>query len=166
MSADNVKFKMESNNIGVGISKVAQVVKSSEIVDDTGSAGHLDLDVQIPAGSLVIGSKVTVKRGFIGDSSCTLNVGHVGDSNNYARTAHNIFAAVRNLVQPGSEGDEASLGVVATDTTVRLIFGASSSMADIIADGTGLMLVEIFYFSTNVELKNGAPTEIRLNDNE
>lgn len=161
MSADNVKFQMESNNIGMGISKVAQVVKYSDLVDGGGAAATLNLAKQIPAGSFVIGSKVTVSEGFTGDTTCTLAVGTAGDSNEYSgNSTHNILAAARNLVAAAFITADAGLIAEGSDISVLLTATSGSDWGDVAA---GKLLVEVYYLSTNVELDNGAPTEIRLN---
>jgi hypothetical protein len=146
----------------MGLSKVAQVIKSSDISDDTATSGSVELDVQIPAGSIVIGTKVTIKSGFIGDSSCTLLAGYTGDTDAFVHAAINVFAAAKNKLDVATEAGVPALHPIETDKTVKLTFTVSGDMSDVIADGTGRLLVEIFYFSTNVELDNGAPTEIML----
>jgi hypothetical protein len=162
MSTDNTKFKLESNNIGMGISKVAQVVRASEIVDDDNQAGHLVLNEQIPAGAFVIGSKITVAEAFDGDSGVNVLVGVTGTVGKFSGVAHVLTAAARNLVQASKDSSDRGVVAIGTAVDARLTFGTDSDMTDVLA-GNGKLLVEIFYLSTNVELQNGAPTEINLN---
>lgn len=162
MSTENVKFQMESNNIGMGISKVAQVVKYDDFTDDgSDTNGNLTMDEQVPAGSFIIGCKVTVKTGFTGDTTAVLSVGVVNDGNDVSgNTTISILAAARNLVKSCFIGADAGLRAVSSDQSIYLMVAGGSDFSDITA---GEMLVEVFYFSTNVELTNGAPTEIALN---
>lgn len=161
MSTDNTKYKMESNNIGVGISKVAQVVVPGDFTDGGGAAGTLNLKVQIPAGSFVFGSKVTVATGFTGDTTATLAIGTAGDSNEYSgNTTHNVLAAATNLVKAAFITTDAAMIAEGTAIDVLLTLTGGADFGAIVA---GKMLVEVFYFSTNVELDNGAPTVIALN---
>ncbi len=161
MSIDNVKYKMESNNIGVGVSKVAQVVVPGDFVDGGGADGTLNLKVPIPAGSFVFGSKVTVSAGFTGDTTAVLSIGTAGDANEYSgNTTHNVLAAATNLVKTAFIGSDAGMVAEGSEIDVKLTLTGG---ADFGAIAAGKMLVEVFYFSTNVELANGAPTVIALN---
>jgi hypothetical protein len=162
MSTENVKFQMESNNVGMGISKVAQVVKFSDFTDDgSDTNGDLIMTKSVPAGSFIIGSKVTVSEGFVGDTTATLSIGVAKDGNDLSGNGSiNVLAAARNLVASAFTSTDNGPVAVSTDQLIYLLVAGGADFSAITA---GKMLVEVFYLSTNVELVNGAPTEIHLN---
>jgi hypothetical protein len=160
MSIQNVTEQMELNDTGMGIRKVSQIVNFGDITDDGGADGTLNLNKQIPAGSFVIGSKVTVKDGFVGDTTAVLSVGTSGDANEYSgNTTHNILAAGRNSVRSAFIGSDS--GFVAESADIDVLITVTGN-ADFTAITAGKMLVEVFYLSTNVELTDGPVNEIML----
>lgn len=159
MSIDNTNAQLEMSDTGMGIRKVSQIVNFSDLVD-VAATGSITLNKAIPAGSFVIGSKVTVKNGFIGDVSAVLKLGNAGDDNAYSQAStHNVFAAARNLVK--SAIISADVGVVpnATDTDILAVVTTNADFTSVTA---GKMLIEVFYLSTNVELTDGPVNEIML----
>jgi hypothetical protein len=160
MSAGNCEATMERSGTGMGIRKVSQIIKFSDLVD-SGATGTKTLNKQIPAGSFVIGSKVTVSEGFAGDVSAVLKLGNAGDDNAYSQAStHNVFAKARNLVK--SAIISADVGVIAngSDTSVIAVVTVD---ADYTSVSAGKMLIEVYYLSTNLELKDGPTEEIQLN---
>jgi len=160
MSIGNTNAQLEMSDIGMGIRKVSQIVNFGDITDDGGADGTLNLSKQIPAGSFVIGSKVTVKDGFTGDTTAVLSIGTAGDANEYSgNTTHNILAAVRNSVR--SAFITADSGLVAESADIDVLITVTGG-ADFTSITAGKMLVEVFYLSTNVELTDGPVNEIML----
>jgi len=164
MSIGNVVEQLELNHVGMGIRKVAQIVNFGDFTDGGGTTGTLILTKQIPAGSLVMCSKVTVKTGFAGDTTAVMDIGDGSDADIFSQTTHNIFAAARNLMETcdiASSGAGRGTVAISSDTSITLTVTAGSDFGAITA---GKMLVEVFYLSTNVELTDDQPTEIRLNN--
>ena len=164
MSIQNAAEQMELNHVGMGIRKVAQVVDYADFTDG-GATGTLVLDKKIPAGSLVIGSKVTVKTGFAGDSSAVMDIGDGSDADLFSYTTHSVFTAARNLMEGCDSAAAGNTGTgivpISTATSVTLTVTSGSAFASVTA---GKMLVELFYLSTNVELTDDQPTEVSLNN--
>ena len=160
MSIGNTNAQLEMSDTGMGIRKVSQIVNFGDLTDGAGTDGTLNLNKKIPAGSFVIGSKVTVKTGFAGDTTAVLSVGTAGDANEYSgNTTHNILAAVRNSVKSAFITADAGLVAESADISVLLTVTGGSDFGLITA---GKMLVEVFYLSTNVELTDGPVNEIML----
>jgi len=162
MSIQNVVEQMEMNHIGMGIRKVAQIVKYSDFTDDgTDTNGDLVLDKQIPAGSFVIGTKVTVKTGFTGDTTAVLAVGAAADGDDWSgNSTMNVYEAVSNLVASAFLGADSGLQAISTANDVCLTVTGGADFTSITA---GEMLVEVYYLSTNLELTDSQPTEVNLN---
>ena len=161
MSIGNVVEQMELNYVGMGIRKIAQLVKYSDFTDDGDDIGDLIMNTQIPAGSFILGCKATVKTGFTGDTSATMKVGTTKDNGQISgNSTINVFTAARNLVKAAYVS---SIGLIAVSSAQTVYIGVTSDsdFSDVTA---GLMLVEVYYFSTNVELTSDAPTEVSLNN--
>lgn len=153
MSTRYVNLELERSPVGLGLRKVDQWVKVEDFTDGGSTAGTLTLNNQIPAGSFVIGSKVTVTEGFTGDTSCVLDIGTSGDPDAFSYTTHNIFAAAKNLVEGCDSASAGNTGTgivpISSDTTVLL---TATSGTDWSAVTAGKMYVEVFYLSTNPEI--------------
>lgn len=163
MSIQNVVEQMELNYVGMGIRKIAQLVKYDEFTDDGSDAiGDLIMDKQVPAGSFILGCKATVKTGFAGDTTATMKIGTSKDAGDITgNTTINVLDAARNLVKASFISSDAGLIAVSSAQTVYIGVTGGSDFSDISA---GLMLVEVYYLSTNVELNSDAPTEVSLNN--
>ncbi len=158
----NINEQLELSKVGMGFRKVSQIVEYGDFTDDgSDTNGDLILNKQIPAGSFVIGTKVTVKTGFTGDTSAVISVGPSKDSDDWSgNSTLNVFAAARNLVASAMNGAVGGLQAVSSSAnSVYVTVTGGSDFSDITA---GRMLVEVFYFSTNVELTDGPPNEINL----
>lgn len=158
MSARYINVNLERSPVGVGIRKVAQWVEYSDFSDGSSTSGTLVLNNEIPAGSFVFGTKVTVTTGFTGDTSCVLDIGTSSDADLFSYTDHNIYTAANNLVEgcDALPGSSYGTGIVpiSSDTSITLTATSGSDWGLVEA---GKLLVEVFYFSTNVELDENYP---------
>jgi len=148
MSSRTINCELERSPVGLGLRKVAQWIDFSDFTDGGGAVGTLEMSDVIPAGSFVIGSKVTVKTGFTGDTTCTLGIESKAYSGN---TTYNIFTAANNLMKAAFISADAGLVAVPIATTVSLTATSGSDWGLVTA---GKIFVEVFYFSTNVELND------------
>ena len=163
MSIANVVEQMELNYVGMGIRKISQLIRYDDFTDDGGDGiGDLTMNTQIPAGSFIIGCKATVKTGFTGEgSAATMKVGTSVDNGQIsANSTIDVFTAARNLVKAAYVS---SIGLIAVSSAQTVYIGVTvtSDFSDVSA---GLMLVEVYYLSTNVELTSDHPTEVSLNN--
>lgn len=163
MSIGNAAEQMELNYVGMGIRKIAQLVRYGDFTDDGVDAiGDLIMNTQVPAGSFILGCKATVKTGFTGDTTATMKVGTSKDGGDISgNSTINVYTAARNLVKAAFISSDAGLIAVSSAQTVYI--GVTGG-ADFTSISAGLMLVEVYYFSTNVELKSDHPTEVSLNN--
>ncbi len=162
MSIQNVAEQMELNYVGMGIRKISQLIKYDEFTDDGDGIGDVIMNTQIPAGSFIIGCKATVKTGFTGEgTTATMKVGTSKDNGQISgNSTLNVFTAARNLVKAAYVS---SIGLIAVSSAQTVYIGVtvSTDFSDVSA---GLMLVEVYYLSTNVELTSDHPTEVSLNN--
>ncbi len=164
MSIQNIAEQLELNYVGFGIRKVSQLIRFGDFTDDgSDGIGDLTLNTQIPAGSFILGCKATVKTGFTGEgSTATMKVGTTKDNGQISgNSTLDVFTAARNLVAAAFISSDAGLIAVSSAQTVYIGVTVSTDFTDVSA---GLMLVEVYYFSTNVELTSDHPTEVSLNN--
>ena len=163
MSIANAVEQMELNYVGMGIRKISQLVRYGDFTDDGDGVGDLIMGTQIPAGSFILGCKATVKTGFTGEgSTATMQIGTSKDAADITgNSTLNVFTAARNLVAAAFISADAGLIAVSSAQTVYVGVTVSTDFTDVSA---GLMLVEVYYFSTNVELTSDHPTEVSLNN--
>jgi len=154
MSIENVNFELESSSVGMGIRKVSQKISYSDFTDANGT-GTLTMTDSIPAGSFVIGSKVTVTTAFTGDgSSCSLKIGDSGNEDAYSgNTTHSIFtvttAAAQRVLASFINSDCGMNAEGAANDVLLVATGGGGDWSDVSA---GEMTVDVFYLSTNLEL--------------
>lgn len=155
MSIENVNFELESSSVGMGIRKASQKIAYGDFTD-AGSTGTLTMTDPIPAGSFVIGSKVTVSTAFTGTgiTTCTLSIGDSGNADAYsANTTHSIFTvttAAAQRVLAASINSAIAINAEAAENDILLV--ATDSGGDWSVVSAGEMTVEVFYLSTNLEL--------------
>ena len=157
MSAGNINEQLEMSFTGMGIRKVSQIVDAGDFTDGGGGTGTLVLNKQIPAGSLVLCSKVTVKTGFDAGGTAIMDIGDGSDADLFSQTTHNIETAADNLMETcdaASSGTSRGTVAISSDTSITLTVTEGGGDFTLIGT-TGRMLVEIFYLSTNLELKDG-----------
>lgn len=147
-----VNLDLERSPVGIGIRKVGQWVKLADFTDGAGTSGYVDLSKQIPAGSLVLCSKVTVTEAFVGDTTAVMDIGNSADTDDYSFTDHNVFVVASNLIESANaDSSDTAAGPipVATATTVRVTVTGGSDFGAITA---GKAYVEVVYLSTNPEV--------------
>lgn len=150
---NNINPQLEMSPVGLGLRKIAQVIKYSDFTDGGSTAGNLTMTQQLPAGAFYIGCKATIKTGFTGDTSAVLAVGKTSGEDEFSDgTTLNVYTAG----DVGQEG-EAPLEFLNSAASVYLRLTSASDFTLVTA---GEMLLELFYLSTEVELTAGYPPEL------
>jgi len=152
MSSGNINVELERSPVGMGINKVSQWVKASDMTDSS-TTGSITLTQKIPAGAFVIGTKVTVKVAFDEDTSAALTVGKSAAGTEFTD------AGSVSILAAGIVGKVATdpLEFIASATTVYAQVTTASDFTLCYASD-GEILIEVFYLSTAVELTKGHPT--------
>lgn len=148
-----VNLDLERSPVGWGLRKVGQWVEAGDFTDGEGATGTKTLAKQIPAGSFVLGSKVTVTEGFDAGGTAVMDIGDGSDADLFSQTTHDIESVASNLVESAdAAADGAYRGIVpiASDTTITLTVTEGGGDFTLIGT-TGKMYVEVLYFSTNPE---------------
>lgn len=139
VSAESIK------NCGVGFGAVREVISYNQFTDGGSTTATYNMKKQIPAGSLVLGSKVNVLASFNAATSAVLGI----QSNAYSgNTTHNIKTVANNLVKAAFISTDAGIVAVPTATTVALTVTTNGNFSTVT---TGKIEVWVFYLATNVE---------------
>ncbi len=157
MAGARVNLDLERGSVGWGLRKIGQWVKLSEFTDGAGVAGTLDLAKQIPAGSIVLATKVKVTEGFVGDTTAKMIIGLDADTDRYSLSDHDVLAAGSNKLSAadGAEGGVYAPALITADTTVLVTVTGGSDFGAITA---GKAYIEVLYFSTNPEIEDQVQT--------
>jgi hypothetical protein len=153
-----VNLDLERSPVGIGLRKVGQWVSYDEFTDGAGASGTKTLAKQIPAGSLVLGSKITVTEGFAGDTTAVVDLGDGSDADLFSQATFNVLAVLAGQVRGADiAASGAGRGIVAlnADTTITVTVTGGADFGAITA---GRMYVEVFYLSTNPEILDKVAT--------
>jgi hypothetical protein len=153
----NLPYQMESGECTMGIRSISQTVKYSEFTDGAGTAsGTFLLKTPLPAYAMPIGSKVWVKTGFTGDSSCILRIGTalistgavinydtlVSDSTINIYTSGKIFQKFATFTDANVVQDDGQ--AVASSKIILTATGGS----DFTSISAGEIVVTVYFFTT------------------
>ena len=123
--------KLESQSLEIG-----------DFTDNANTTGYIDIDVDLPAGAIVVGWKAVVSEGFAGDTTAVLQVGIAGDLDKYSgvTTASCLAAAT-----VGAMGNTDSALVMAAQT-VRVTVTGGADFSTIVSAANGIMIVSLYWF--------------------
>lgn len=114
----------------------------SEFTDGGSTAGTLTMTGSVPAGAVLLGSKVLVNSGFIGDTSAALTIGDGSDVDRYNTSTVDVFTTAATGVQSGIPSGNKL--VTAANQPVLTI----TSAADFTSVSAGSITVAIYYIRT------------------
>ncbi len=146
MSIENVNFELETSDVGLGIRKISQKIVYSDLTD-TSLTGTLTMTDDLPEGAFVIGTKVTVITAFAGGSNTTATL-MAGKTDGEDEFTDGGTVDVISVDVVGKVAED-PLEYLAADTDVYLVVTVDSDFTTISA---GEVKVELFYFSTVLEL--------------
>jgi len=111
------------------VQAITQDVALADFTDAEDATGYVDLDVPLPAGAVVLGSKVATSEGFAGDTTATVQVGVAGDLDAFSVvTTGSVLAAGTVVSAP-----VAAAAGRAAETTIRVTVTGGSDFGAITA---------------------------------
>lgn len=131
---------------GLGLHKLEESFAASAFTDDLAAAGHAHFAGALPKGAIVLGGRVVVTRGMIGDTTAVMTVGDGSVADRYNTSTINVFAAALDGIDFGVPS-----GVryhAAAVTPVVTVTGGSNFTSVLGASPNGQITVAIFYMST------------------
>lgn len=83
------------------VAAVATQIDHADFTDGGGAAGTKVLDITIPKGAILLGSKVTVEEGFAGDTTAVVTIGDGSDVDRYMTGTPSVLNAAADGIQTG-----------------------------------------------------------------
>lgn len=123
--------KLESQNLAI-----------ADFTDNTDATGYIDIDVDLPAGAIVVGWKAVVSEGFAGDTTAVMQVGIANDLNKYSGVITAACLAAGTVGSPGL----ADSALVMAAQTVRVTVTGGANFTTIVTAANGAMIVSLYYF--------------------
>lgn len=121
---------------------IEQTVDYDDFTDGGSTVGTLVMTDSVPAGAILLGSKVTVAAGFAGDTSAALTIGDGSDVDRYNTGTPSVFATAASGIQTGApSGNKLLTSANAPTLTV-------TSGSDFTSVSAGTMTVRIYYIAT------------------
>jgi len=118
---------------------------ASSFTDGGSTVGTKTMTGRIPAGALILISRVLVPAGFAGDTTAALTIGDGSDVDRYNTSTIAIFATAAAGVDAGvPSGLKLQVAAVQPVLTVT-----STSDATLFIAGAGQVTVEIYYIRTS-----------------
>jgi hypothetical protein len=124
------------------VEEVKETVLISQFTDGGATVGTKTLASAIPAGSVILGTKVKVPLGFTGDTSATMTIGDGTTVDRYMTGTINVFTTAAGGVQSGVPS-----GVKLQLATVKPVLTVTSN-ADFTNVVAGSVEVSIYYIRT------------------
>lgn len=127
------------------VAVLTEVVTAASLVDGGAAVGTKTLTGTLPAGAVILGTKVLVTAGFAGDVSAVAILGDGITTDRYNTGTINVFATAATGVQSGKPKAANELQIAAVSPVVTV-----TSNADItpVLAGGGSMTVSIYYIQT------------------
>jgi hypothetical protein len=97
-----VSFPDQGANRGVGVLGVLEETFAFDDFTDGGAAvGTIQFAGSLPAGAIVLGTKVLVGDGFAGDTSAAMTIGDGTDADRYNTSTVDVFSTAADGVESG-----------------------------------------------------------------
>lgn len=126
------------------IGHLEETILATAFTDGGAAVGTKTMTGSIPAGAILLGTKVLVNAGFAGDTSAALTIGDGSDVDRYNTSTIDIFTTAAAGVQSGvPSGNKLQTTAVQPVLTVT----SDSDITPVIA-GAGSITVSIFYLKT------------------
>jgi hypothetical protein len=124
------------------IGVLRETVLFNQFTDGGGAVGTYQLQGSVPAGAVLLGSKVTVEAGFAGNVSAALTIGDGSDVDRYMTGTPSVFATAAAGIETGVPS-----GTKLVTTANRPTLTVTAS-ADFTAVSAGQLTASIYYLQT------------------
>lgn len=124
---------------------LSQVVKVSQFTDGGSTVGTLMMTGFVPAGAILLGSKLLVDAGFAGDTSATLTIGDGSDVDRFNTGTPDVFTTAASGIQTGVPSGNK---LITTAVQPVLTVTTNADFTSCKSNGSGKMTVCIYYIDT------------------
>jgi hypothetical protein len=127
------------------IEVLTETVAVTQFTDGGATAGTYIMAGSLPAGALVLGTKVIVPAGFAGDTTATLQIGDGSTVARFNTSTVNLFATAANGIDSGVPS---GLRLLTGTAKVTLTVTSSADFTSVVSNGSGIVTVSILYVQT------------------
>ena len=124
------------------VSVTSQSVAFGDFTDNTNATGFVDLDTDLPAGAIPIGTKFVVSTGFTGDTTAIVQAGVSGTLDMFTENTDQSVLAAATV---GSTPTPDCADGMNAAKTIRVTVTGGSDFGAITA---GVMVVFVYYLAT------------------
>jgi hypothetical protein len=128
------------------IGVLSETVAVAAFTDGGSTSGTYQMAGSLPAGAIVLGSKVGPVVGFAGDTTAALIIGDGSDTDRYNTSTVNVFATQAVGVDCGVPS---GLKLLTAANRPTLTITSSADFTSVVSNGAGVVTVSIYYVSTS-----------------
>lgn len=131
---------------GIGlIGVLSETVTVAQFTDGGATAGTYQMAGSLPAGSIVLRTKVGPVVGFAGDTTAVLIVGDGSTTNRYNTGTPSVFATAAVGVDVGIVS-----GLALNLTAIRptLTITSTADFTSVVTNAAGILTISIYYIQT------------------
>lgn len=141
---ERIAVQVDAGVIEDSVQALTETHLASTFTDGGSTVGTKTMTGSIPAGAIILGTKVLVPAGFAGDTTAALTIGDGSDVDRYNTGTIDIFTTAATGVQSGiPSGLKLQVAAVQPVLTVT-----SSTDAGLFIAGAGSVTVSVYYIKT------------------
>lgn len=145
---ENVTVQVPDQGTGNGLASVGflkETVAVASFTDGGSTAGTYQMVGAVPAGAIILGSKIGPVTGFAGDTTATLKIGDGSDDDRYMTGTPSVFTTQAVGVDCGVPS---GTKLVTTANRPTLTVTSSSDFTAVKSNGAGVVTVTIYFLQT------------------
>lgn len=124
---------------------LSETVAVGSFTDGGSTSGTYQMAGSLPAGAVVLGTKVLVPAGFAGDTSAVLIIGDGSDTDRYNTSTSDIFTTAAAGVQSGVPSGNK---LVTTENRPTLTVTTAADFTACKSNASGIVTVNIYFLQT------------------
>ena len=124
---------------------LTETVAVAAFTDGGATVGTFQLIGEVPAGAVLLGSKVVVSAGFAGDTTAALTIGDGSDVDRYNTSTIDVFSTAASGVQSGVPSGNK---LITTANRPTLTITSTADFTSVVSNGSGVLTVSLYYLQT------------------
>lgn len=127
------------------IGVLSETVAVTAFTDGGAAVGTYQMQGSVPAGAVLLGTKVLVPAGFAGNTSAAMTIGDGTDVDRYNTSTVDVFTTAAAGVQSGVPSGNK---LITTANRPTLTITTASDFTSAVSNGSGIVTVVIYYLQT------------------
>jgi len=121
---------------------LSETVAVAQFTDGGSAVGTYQLAGSLPAGAIVLYSRIGPVTGFAGDTSATMTIGDGSDVDRYMTGTPSVFTTAAVGVECGVPS---GTKLLTADNRPTLTITSNADFTSVVSNGSGVVTVSIFY---------------------